>query len=60
MNYLAKFEIKYNHFFKSMDIKLELSEYKQLLFRLKYLEEIKEIGIITGEPVLGKTTSVRY
>ena len=60
MNYLAKFGMEYNPFLKSKDIKLELSEYKQLLFRLKHLEEIKGIGIITGEPGLGKTTSVRY
>ena len=33
---------------------------QQLLFRLKHLEEIKGIGIITGEPGLGKTTAIRY
>lgn len=60
MNYLAKFGMEYNPFLKSKDIKIELSGYKQLLFRLKHLEEIKGIGIITGEPGLGKTTSVRY
>lgn len=60
MNYLKKFGIEYNPFLKAKDIKLELSEYKQLLFRLKHLEEIKGIGIITGEPGLGKTTAIRY
>ena len=60
MNYLRKFGIEYNPFLKSKDIKIELSEYKQLLFRLKHLEEIKGIGIITGEPGLGKTTAIRY
>ena len=60
MNYLRKFGMEYNPFLKSKDIKIELSEYKQLLFRLKHLEEIKGIGIITGEPGLGKTTAIRY
>ena len=60
MNYLKKFGIEYNPFLKSKDIKLELSEYKQLLFRLKHLEDIKGVGIITGEPGLGKTTAIRY
>ena len=60
MNYLKKFGIEYNPFVKSKDIKLELSEYKQVLFRLKHLTDIKGIGIITGEPGLGKTTAVRY
>lgn len=60
MDYLRRFGIEFNPFLKSKDIKIELSEYKQLLFRLKHLEEIKGIGIITGEPGLGKTTAVRY
>ena len=49
MNYLRKFGIEYNPFLKSKDIKIELSEYKQLLFRLKHLEEIKGIGIIKDD-----------
>lgn len=60
MNYLAKFGMEYNPFIKNNNrIKLELNEYKQLLFRLKHLEDIKGLGIITGEPGLGKTTAVR-
>ena len=33
MNYLRKFGIEYNPFLKSKDIKIELSEYKQLLYK---------------------------
>ena len=56
MNYLRKFGMEYNPFLKSKDIKIELSEYKQLLFRLKHLEEIKEHGIKMLTPHLGDFT----
>lgn len=61
MKYIGQFGMEYNPFIKNgKDIKLELSEYKQLLLRLRHLEEIKGIGVITGEPGLGKTTALRY
>ena len=61
MNYINKFGIEFNPFIKQKhDTKLDLAEYKQLIYRLKHLEEVKGIGVITGEPGLGKTTSVRY
>ena len=61
MNYLLKFGLETNPFNKnSQDFKIELSNYKQLLFRLHHLEEIKGIGLITGEPGLGKSSAVRY
>ena len=61
MNYLLKYGIEYNPFIKNNDnLKVELSNHKQLLFRLHHLEETKGIGLITGEPGLGKTTSIRF
>lgn len=61
MNYAHKFGLEYNPFIKNEhDIKVELESYKQLLFRLKHLEETKGIGLITGEPGTGKTTTLRY
>lgn len=61
MNYLMKFGLETNPFNKnSGDFKLELTNYKQLIFRLHHLEEIKGIGLITGEPGLGKSSAVRY
>jgi type II secretory pathway predicted ATPase ExeA len=61
MNYLAKFGLEYNPFNKNVKQQLiELTDVKQLLFRLKHLEETKGIGLITGEPGLGKTTIIRY
>lgn len=60
MNYLAKFGMEYNPFIKNNNkIKLELNDYKQLSYRLKHLENTKGLGIITGDPGLGKTTAVR-
>ena len=61
MKYISQFGMEYNPFIKNeKETKIELSEYKQLIHRLHHLEEIKGIGIITGEPGLGKTTTLRY
>lgn len=61
MNYILKYGLEYNPFIKNNnDIRIELENHNQILFRLKHLEEIKGIGLITGEPGLGKTTSVRH
>lgn len=61
MNYLGKFGIEFNPFVKnSKEIKVEFTQSKELLFRLGYLEKIKGIGILTGEPGVGKTTCVRH
>lgn len=60
-NYLAKFGLEYNPFNKNVKQHLiELTDYNQLLFRLKHLQSTLGIGIITGEPGLGKTTALRY
>lgn len=61
MNYLLKYELEYNPFIKNNnDTKLDLENYKQIPFRLKHLEEINGIGLITSEPGLGKTTTIRH
>lgn len=61
MNYLLKYGIEYNPFIKNNnDEKIELNNTKQLLFRLRHLEETKGIGLITGEPGLGKSTTIRH
>ncbi len=60
-NYLAKFGLEFNPFNKNAkQFLIELSDYKQLLFRLKHLESTLGIAIITGEPGLGKTTALRF
>ena len=61
MNYLLKYGLEINPFIKNNnDTKLELNNTKQLIFRLRHLEETKGIGLITGEPGLGKSTTIRY
>lgn len=62
MNYLLKYGIEYNPFIKnnSSDILVEFESYNQLMFRLKHLEETKGIGLVTGQPGLGKTTALRF
>lgn len=61
MNYLLKYGIERNPFVKNdNDEKIELYNTKQLLFRLRHLEETKGIGLITGEPGLGKSTTIRH
>lgn len=60
MNYIAKFGMEFNPFTKnSKQTLIEFTDYKQLLFRLKHLETTLGIGVITGEPGLGKTTAIR-
>lgn len=61
MNYLLKYGLEINPFIKNNnDTKLELNNTKQLIFRLRHLEETKGIGLITGEPGLGKSTTIRH
>ena len=61
MNYLLKYGLESNPFIKNNnDVKLDLNNTKQLLFRLRHLEETKGIGLITGSPGLGKSTAIRH
>lgn len=61
MNYLLKFGMEYNPFIKNNpDELINLESHDQLVFRLRHLEETKGIGLITGEPGLGKTTTIRH
>ncbi len=60
MNYLLKFGIEYNPFIKNnKQTLIDFEDNKQLMLRLKHLESIKGIGLITGDSGLGKTTSIR-
>lgn len=62
MNHLLKYGLEYNPFIKNNnnDIRIELENHNQIMFRLRHLEETKGIGLITGDPGLGKTTSIRH
>ena len=60
MNYIMKYGLEYNPFIKnSTDFHYESADYKEAIFRLNYLKEIKGFGVITGEAGKGKTTAIR-
>ena len=60
INYTSRYGLEFNPFIKNTkDILIETDEYKELIFRLNYLLQIRGFGLITGNPGLGKTTSVR-
>jgi len=60
INYTSRYGLEFNPFIKNTkDILIETEEYKELVFRLNYLLQIKGFGLVTGNPGLGKTTSVR-
>lgn len=60
INYTSRYGLEFNPFIKNTkDILVETDEYKEIVFRLNYLLQIKGFGLITGNPGLGKTTSIR-
>lgn len=60
INYTSRYGLEFNPFIKNTkDILIETEEYKELVFRLNYLLQIKGFGLVTGNPGLGKTTSIR-
>lgn len=60
MNYTSRYGLEYNPFIKnSKEIVVETTEYKEILFRLNYLIQVKGFGVFTGGPGRGKTTTVR-
>ncbi len=60
MNYIMKYGLEYNPFIKNTTLNIyESSDYKETLFRLNYLLDIKGFGVITGDPGKGKTTTIR-
>ena len=60
MDIQSRFGMEENPFVKnSKDIIFESNELKEALTRLKYLQQIKGFGMLTGRPGNGKTTAVR-
>lgn len=60
INYTSRYGLEFNPFIKNTkDILIETDEYKELIFRLNYLLQIRGFRLITGNPGLGETTSVR-
>lgn len=60
INYTSRYGLDFNPFIKNTkDILIETDEYKELVFRLNYLLQIRGFGLVTGNPGLGKTTALR-
>lgn len=60
MDYTTRYGLEYNPFIKSeRDTLIETREYREVVSRLNYLLQIKGFGLLTGNPGLGKTTTVR-
>lgn len=59
--YRSYYRMTSNPFFKEIKVKdsYKSEDYKQVNSRLKYLNEIKGIGLITGEVGSGKTYTIR-
>mgnify|MGYP002623853569 CR=1 FL=1 len=59
--YYAYYNLLYDPFVKnnSDEFIYESRDYKQFTYRLNYLLNTKGIGLVTGNPGLGKTTSIR-
>lgn len=60
MNYIMKYGLENNPFLKNATEKYyESSDYKETIYRLNYLKDVKGFGVITGDPGKGKTTIIR-
>ena len=60
MDYTTRYGLEYNPFIKSdRETLIETREYREVVSRLNYLLQIKGFGLLTGNPGLGKTTTIR-
>ena len=60
MDYTTRYGLEYNPFIKNeRETLIETREYREVISRLNYLLQIKGFGLLTGNPGLGKTTTVR-
>ena len=60
MDYTTRYGLEYNPFIKSeRETLVETREYREIITRLNYLLQIKGFGLLTGNPGLGKTTTIR-
>ena len=59
-DYISRYGLVHNPFLKnSKDILLQTAESAETATRLSFLAETRGIGLLTGEPGLGKTTAAR-
>ncbi len=64
MDYTSRYGLELNPFVKSRAATtlppIQTSQYKEIITRLEYLHQIKGFGLLTGNPGVGKTTTLRY
>ena len=59
MDYTTRYGLEYNPFIKNdRETLIETREYREVVSRLNYLLQIKGFGLLTGNPGLGKTTTI--
>ena len=60
MNYTSRYGLEFNPFIKnSKELLVVNKNYEEAKIRLDYLLQTKGLGLITGEPGCGKTTTLR-
>ena len=60
MDYTSRYGFEFNPFIKSAkEFLVETSEYREVITRMNYLNQLKGFGLITGQPGMGKTTAIR-
>lgn len=60
MDYTSRYGFEFNPFIKSSkEFLVETSQYREVITRLNYLNQVKGFGLITGQPGMGKTTAIR-
>ena len=57
MDYISRYGFEFNPYTKSQkSFLIETSQYREVISRLNYLDQVKGFGLITGQPGMGKTT----
>lgn len=60
MDYISRYGFEFNPYTKSQkSFLIETSQYREVISRLNYLDQVKGFGLITGQPGMGKTTAIR-
>lgn len=55
MDYISRYGFEFNPYTKSQkSFLIETSQYREVISRLNYLDQVKGFGLITGQPGMGK------
>lgn len=54
MDYISRYGFEFNPYTKSQkSFLIETSQYREVISRLNYLDQVKGFGLITGQPGMG-------